>query len=116
MQDRLYLSVATGPYNEFLRGTKRFEFRAYGTNGFREKYIFEGRRVEITRAWNRERTWGTIGQVVVGSVDDIFSEIDYKLIEPSANNVEEAIEKALESLRNKTGRYIAFEIILDSIL
>ncbi|MFH1400908.1 MAG: hypothetical protein ABIH41_05280 [Nanoarchaeota archaeon] len=110
MSDRLFVNLSTEPYLDFLERGKQYEIRAYGRNGFHEANVYEGRPVELRRAWSRGSMFGTVGHVRVGSIDDIFDAIDYRLAEPRARTREEAVAENRTMLKNPE-KYIAFEII-----
>ncbi|MFH1400920.1 MAG: hypothetical protein ABIH41_05345 [Nanoarchaeota archaeon] len=110
MPDRLFVNLSTEPYLDFLERGKRYEIRAYGRNGFHEANVYDGRPVELRRAWSRGSIFGTVGEVVVGSIDDIFDAIDYALIEPRVRTREEAVAENRTMLKNPE-KYIAFEVI-----
>lgn len=113
MIDSIFVNLTTEPFMDFAMRGKGYEIRGYG-RGFTKHYVYTGRRVELRWAWSRGSLWGTIGEVVVGTLDEILDKIDYKQIEPRAVSREEAVSEINKTLKNKPEKYIAFQVILDS--
>lgn len=121
-QDRLFVPLYTEPFEDFRDYGKQYEIRSYGRN-FTEKHVREGRPVELRKGYSlRENVpqaewqlWGTLGNVIVGSLEDIFDQVDdYKVIEPRSDSVEKAIAENRDLLGNHP-KYIAFQVLLNSM-
>lgn len=88
--------------------------RAYGRN-FTEKFVYSGREVELRRGYSKgESLWGRVGKVIVGSLEDIFSKVDFKLVEPQKKSQQDAISENRELLGDRE-KYIAFQVFLNNI-
>ncbi len=110
--DRLYVPLTAEAYGWYKSGGKRYELRKHGRQ-FREKYVYTGRLVQLRRGHSGESTWGAVGEVIVGTIEEIFSTIDYRKIIPIANSREEAIRKSKEFGLDNNTECIAFEVLLE---
>ena len=110
--DRLFVPLSSEPFNDFKFHNKLYELRSYGRN-FTEEYACNGRKVELRRGYSGESLFGVIGEVVIGTIEEVFSKLDFKKIEPRLNSIEEAIQENTNRLGRKE-RYIAFQIILNN--
>lgn len=75
--------------------------------GWTEKNIRTGRHVTVSCGYDGERIEGTIGEVVIGALSEIFDHIPFKLIVPRAPNR----NRAWCMIRDVVGiapQYIAF--------
>lgn len=111
--DRLFVPLNNEAFYWFKNNNKSFELRGY-VNGWREKYVYNGRKVELRRGYNtRDKIFGKVGKVVIGSINDIFDKVNYRKIIPIAKSKEEAIKKAKEILNKnkKHKKFTAFEMI-----
>lgn len=110
--DRLFLVLNQDPFDDFVKRGKKYELRRY-EGRFCEKTIFLGRKVELSCGYGKKhRKWGEIGKhIVIGGLEEIFEQIDFKLIEPRLNSKEEAVED-VKKLLGESPEYIAFEVNL----
>ncbi|MDD5192957.1 MAG: hypothetical protein PHF67_00045 [Candidatus Nanoarchaeia archaeon] len=108
---RLFVNLRTIYFEQFRNRTKRYEIRSYG-KGFNEKYVYTDRDVELRNAWNRGSLFGTIGEVVIGSLDNILDKVDYRLILSESNSREDA-KRTITEILGTCDKYVAFEVILD---
>lgn len=108
-QDRLFVPLSTEPFLDFKQRGKCYEVRTYGGQ-YTEKFVFAGRIVELRKGYSGESLWGTIGNVVTGSLEDIFNGLDYRIVEPLAQSKEHAIQEIAAMLGEKP-KYIAFQVI-----
>ncbi len=106
--DRLFVPLKTGPFEWFESGEKRFELRRYGRR-WTDKHVYPGREVELRKGYSGKSIWGSIGKVIVGDLDKIFFEVDFKLINPTVPTVEDIIKRTLDLL-GPSDKYIAFEV------
>jgi len=109
--NRLFVPLNTENYNDFKYYGKSYELRNCERN-FKEKFVYSGREVEIRKGYSGESLWGRIGKVITGNLERIFSEIDFKLIQPRANSLEEAIKDNEDEL-GEGKKKIAFEILFN---
>ena len=113
-KDRLFVPLNDEAFYWFRNNNKNFELRGY-FNGWREKYVYSGREIELRRGYNtKDKIFGKIGKVVIGSMNNIFDKVNYKKIIPIAKSRQESIKKAKEILNKKKQhkKYIAFEVKL----
>lgn len=108
----LLVSLNDGPYFWFTDCGREFELRVYNSR-WSKGQIYTGRKVKILNRYNNKKNFiGTIGKVVIGSLENILKEIDFKKIVPIANYKEEAIKIINEIFSvEKKKKYIAFEVI-----
>ena len=106
--DRLFVPLNTTAFDWFKHYDKTYELRFYGRQ-YTEKHVFRGRRVELRKGYVGESIWGEIGDVIVGTLEDILDNVSYHKIIPIANNRDDAIKKINEILGIKE-KYIAFEV------
>lgn len=110
---RLFVNLTSESFVDFETRGKAYEVGAYGGGGFTEKNIYEGRPLELRKAYSRGSLWGKIGKIFTGSLEDIFDSVgDYKLIEPRAESKEDAISENVEILK-RPERYIVFEVLIN---
>ena len=109
MADRLFVPLSTEPFIDFKHNGKQYEVRSC-ERGFSEKFVYSGRRVEIRKGYSGESLWGVVGKVYTGSLEEIFSKVDYRLVEPMSGSLEDAVYENITILGKKQ-KYIAFEVI-----
>lgn len=108
---RVFVPLCTDPYYDFELNGKKYELRKCERQ-FSEKFVYPGKGVELRHGYSGRSRYGTVGNVVTGSLDDIFKKVNFKEIEPRANSKDEAIKEVLKYL-GKREKYIAFEVIFD---
>ena len=69
-----------------------------------------GRKVELRKGYSGDSLWGTIGQVEIGSLNEILAEVSWCSIIPRARSKEEALQQIFSILGEKD-TYIAFEVL-----
>ncbi len=112
MKDRLFIPLTTESFLDFKLYGKQYEIRAC-QGSFSEKFVFPGRPVELRKGYSGESLNGVIGEIVKGShLEQILSLIDYRLAEPRANSVDDAVRQNKKMLGEKP-KYIAFQVLLD---
>lgn len=113
--DRIFVPLASNPYDWFLSGKKRWELRRYGRQ-YTEKHIKIGKVVELRCGYNNRKkaVWGIIEDIqYFGSLSDVFQNINYKEIIPISENIEDAKEltgKILNLNIHDDIKLIAFKI------
>ena len=108
--DRLFVPLNSEPFEDFNNSSKTYEVRGYGRQ-YTKKYVYLGRDVELRKGYNGSSLWGKIGDVEVGTIDDILHKIRWKKIIPKARSKEEAI-KQINKILGVKDKYIAFEVII----
>lgn len=106
--DRLFVPLNKEPFEDFNSKGKTYELRSYGRN-FTEKFVYEGRDVELRKGYSGEILWGKIGKVQIGTLEEILSKVYFKKITPEADSEEKAKKQMLDILGEKE-KYIAFEV------
>ncbi|MEA3378648.1 MAG: hypothetical protein U9Q69_03320 [Nanoarchaeota archaeon] len=110
MANRLFVPLCTQPFIDFRDNGKTYELRACKGN-FSEKFVYAGRNVELRKGYSGKSIWGKIGNVVIGTLDEVLERINYSLIIPKASSRQEAIAE-IESYLGKKPKYIAFEVLI----
>ena len=106
--DRAFVPLTEENFNDFDNG-KDFELRK-AERGWTPKNIRTGRRVTVSCGYGtKRRIEGRIGQVIVGTLEEIFEKVAFKRIEPRARDRHHARLMNIEILGNAS-QYIAFEI------
>ncbi|MFH1173946.1 MAG: hypothetical protein V1725_02330 [archaeon] len=105
---RLFVPLMTAWFEAFTSGRKTYELRGYGRQ-YTEKNVYPGKEVELRKGYSGASLHGTIGEVVIGSLDDILEQVPYRAIMPDARTRSEVKENAQALLANNE-KYIAFEI------
>jgi hypothetical protein len=92
---RLFVPLATSPFEWFSTGKKGWELRKL-KGQYNDKNVFEGKITELRKGYRKGSSlWGVIKKVVKGtSLSDIFRQIPFQEIMPLANNEEEAKKDA----------------------
>jgi hypothetical protein len=112
MKERLFVPLSKEPYLDFETNGKKVEIRRCDRN-FTERTVFPDRRVELSLGYSsNRRMWGNIGEVVVGSLEEIFQQFGLKNVEPRIDNLTDAIAENLDLL-GPANQYIGFSINLD---
>ena len=107
--ERLFVPLATEPFIDFRDRGKEVEVRKNG-HQYTIKTIIDGRLVELRLGYSgKESIWGNIGQIVVGSWEDIFEIFELMRVEPRFTTTKDAI-KDNEALFGKHQELIAFEV------
>jgi hypothetical protein len=110
MVDRLFVPLNSKAFGWFKSMGKKFELRNYGRQ-WTEKHIYSGRSVELRRGYSvGDSLWGTIGKIVTGDINEIYSKINFIDIIPIAKNKEDAIE-ITQNIMGDNMKYIAFEVM-----
>jgi|SRR3989338_6354171 len=111
MADYLHVVLAYKPFDEFEGGRKTFEIRKCRGN-FSENKVYEGRRVQLRRGYTQTTISGRIGRVVTGNLEEIFEQVNHKLIVPISLSPEHSKAIISTYLKIENGeKYIAFEVI-----
>lgn len=111
MKERLFVPLSTSSFIDFKLNGKQYEVRACERN-YSEKFVFPGRPVELRKGYSGESLMGVIGEIVMGSrLEEVLSLIDYKLAEPMASSIDDAVKENKKLLGEKP-KYIAFQVLL----
>jgi hypothetical protein len=114
MKPRLFVPLTTESFLDFKLHGKQYEVRACEGN-YSEKYVFLGRPVELRKGYSGESLKGVIGDIIIGShLEQILGLIDYKLAEPRANSIDEAVRENKKILGEKP-KYVAFQVLLGNL-
>ncbi len=108
---RFFLPLCTEAYEDFKDYGKRYEIRAYRRQ-YNPEQLVDGRIIELRKGYSGESLWGTIGDYVVGTLEELFTSLPLNDVEPRAKSIDDAVEENKELL-GEHDFYIAFEIILD---
>lgn len=98
--DRLFVPLASGPFDWFAAGSKRWELRRYGRQ-YTDRSVVPGRRVELRRGYrDADRAlWGTVTTVArAKGLDEFFRKVPFQQVIPIATSQSEAIQIAGEIL------------------
>ena len=109
-QKNLFVPLNKESFNDFLKG-KRYELRK-AERGWNKKQLYTGRNVTLSCGYSGQRLYGKIGEVIFGSLDKIFSKVQFNKIEPLSKSKREARTINLKML-GQVNEYVAFEVILD---
>lgn len=109
-QKNIFVPLNKESFNDFYRG-KSYEIRKAGRVWNRGQ-LYTGRYVTISCGYSGPRLYGKIGEVIFGSLDEIFSKIQFNKIEPLAKSKKEAKTINLKML-GQANEYVAFEVILN---
>lgn len=92
---RLFVPLASGPYEWFGSGAKEWELRKLGRQ-YTPKHLVVGRRVELRRGYSAGNSlWGTLAEVrQAGSISEFFEIVPYSLVIPPAKSLGEALSTA----------------------
>lgn len=118
MSDRLFVPLASKPYQWFKSGQKQWELRRYGRQ-YTEKHVRPQRQVELRLGYSdpNQALWGTIIKVETAeSLEDFFDRVPFKQVIPNAQNLDEAIatiEKILGLSSDCSSRVLGFEVLLN---
>lgn len=108
-QDRLFVPMAKESFSDFEKRGKKVELRKISPN-FNEETVRPGRPVELRLGYSGKKSiWGVIGQVVKGSLPEIFAYFELADIEPRFETIEDAIEDN-HNLMGEIALAIAFEV------
>jgi hypothetical protein len=110
--DRLFVPLTKEAYKDFLERGKEYEVRVHKSQ-YGPKYVYSGRAVELRKGYSGESVWGIVGEVVAGSLEEIFSEVELARIEPMANSIDEAIGMNRQLL-GSAEEYVAFQVVLSN--
>lgn len=108
---RLFVPLCSAPYEDFKLHGKRWEVRALARQ-YTPRNLVEGREAELRKGYSGESLHGVIGRVECGTLEEIFSRIPLREIEPRASSVKGAIEEDRDLLGEHI-LYVAFEVLLD---
>jgi len=112
--DRLFVPLASGPYEWFGSGAKEWELRKLGRQ-YTPKHLVVGRRVELRRGYSLGNSiWGTLADVrQAGSILEFFRDVPFSLVIPPAKSLEEAVETARGILGTADLPVIGFRVEVD---
>ena len=114
---RLFVPLASAPFDWFRSGRKRWELRRYGRQ-YTTRNIMPGRTVELRRGYGSQTDvlWGTVTQTVTaGSLSEFFDRVPYELVIPTAKDKSEAVSIATSILRlapEQSTALLGFEVTL----
>jgi ASC-1-like (ASCH) protein len=111
-RDRLFVPLASGPFDWFSRGQKKWELRKRGRQ-FTPTHVRIGRRVELRRGYrNKDVLWGTIIDILeADSLEELFSKVPFREVIPTASSVEDAVATAKRILNVRSSEtFLAFAI------
>jgi uncharacterized protein YqfB (UPF0267 family) len=111
-KDRLFVPLATDPFNWFAYGPKRWELRRLGGQ-FTPRHVRVGRTVELRRGYRiDESLWGKITDVVEAeNVEDFFDKVPYWEVIPIAETRHDAVGIATKILQATSGtRLLGFAV------
>ena len=93
--DRLFVPLASGPFNWFLSGRKLWELRRYGRQ-YTERNVRVGRFVELRKGYNSHETiWGKVAEIInANSINEFFEKVPFNYVIPIAQSTNDAIEIA----------------------
>jgi len=109
-RDRLFVPLSTEPFLDFKERGKQYEVRACERN-FTESFVYSDREIELRKGYSGESIWGHIGEVYTGTLEEIFKQVNYSLVEPQSNSLGDAIQVNKEILGEKS-KYIAFQVLI----
>ena len=92
MSERLFVPLASDPYQWFLDGHKTWEVRRMRRQ-YTTRHVWPGRVVELRRGYSdpTKSIWGRISDVVeAGSLSQLFDNVDFKSVIPAAKDRDEA--------------------------
>jgi hypothetical protein len=99
-------------YEWFFQG-KDYELRApHGR--FSPDQVVEGRPCIVHKGNSGTSSQGTVGNVIIGGLDEILGQVDFRRIAPLIQN-EQSFRSAVQQLMGYQREYIAFEINLDDV-
>lgn len=113
---RLFVPLTKEAYDWFKNHNKQWEIRKLNCGQYNSKNIFEGHRVELRLGYKPGNSiWGEITAVKeFNDAEELINSIDFKLLIPSANNKNEAIER-VNSYIGKDTKIITFKIDKDNV-
>jgi hypothetical protein len=97
---RLFVPLASTPFEWFRTGLKRWELRRYGRQ-YTEQNIVPGREVELRRGYRSRADvlWGVVTRTIKAtSLADFFDQVPFQLVIPTARDRSEAIDIAISIL------------------
>lgn len=114
-QKRLFVPLAKEAYEWFLNHNKQWEIRKLNSGQYNTKNLVEGRRVELRLGYRPGNSiWGVIDAVkMYNNADDLVNDINFKLLIPTANNKNEAIER-INDFIGEESQIITFKVIKDN--
>jgi hypothetical protein len=98
--NRLFVPLASQPYDWFASGLKHWEIRKYGRQ-YTEKHVYIGKPVELRRGYSNKinALWGVIERVeYTDNIRSFFDKVPYADAIPTAFTLEEAILFLVESI------------------
>lgn len=111
MEGKLFVPLNSKYFDDFKQKRKIYELRIYRGH-FNEREVLQGRPVELRKGYSGQSLHGKIGKVFTGSLEEIFTLIDFKLVLPSTLSREIAIAECASMLGDRE-KYIAFEVLLN---
>lgn len=109
VERRLFVPMAKEPFIDFRDRGKEVEVRKCARQ-YTLKTIYEGSPIELRLGYSGgESIWGNVGEIVVGSWEEIFEVFDLSIVEPRFQTVEAAIRDN-ELLMGITMEMIAFRV------
>ena len=118
---RLFVPLASDPFEWFLSGAKQWEVRAHKRQ-YTTRHVYPGRRVELRRGYSDPNAsiWGCVAEVIIAkSIRRVFDQIEYEHVIPIATNKDEAISMVSHILNvgpDELSDVMAFRVERDSSL
>lgn len=111
-REKIVVPLKPESFLDFRERGKEYVLKRYGRN-FNEKNVYPNKRVLLRNAYSgREELRGRIGRVVIGELESIFREIDYRLVTPRAKTMSEAIS-SIKTIPEDKSVYIAFQVSIN---
>jgi hypothetical protein len=111
-QDRLFVPLASEPFDWFIRGEKKWELRKFGRQ-YTPKHVRVGRQVELRRGYrNKDILRGTIVEVIEAhSLEELFARVPFREVIPTASSVSDAVAVAGRILNSgSAAHFLAFSV------
>jgi hypothetical protein len=112
---RLFVPLASEPYQWFASGRKTWEVRR-AKSAFAPERLFQGRRVELRRGYSGTTSalWGTIVETVsADTLNELFALVPPAEVVPDAADRHDAVSTAAQILRSgtdDTSGFVAFRV------
>lgn len=113
MSDRLFVPLASQPFEWFVSGEKHWELRRYGRQ-WTDKHVYHGRKVELRKGYSGESLWGTIEDTVAATgLNAMFAKVPFYRIAPGCQSASDAVDVCKSILHLADGdapRLLAFKV------
>lgn len=96
LPDRLFVPLASAPFDWFRSGRKKWELRRLGRQ-YTTSHVRPGRTVELRRGYSDPSAslWGRISEVKeAASIEDFFLLVPWRTVLPESGCLEDAIADA----------------------